>query len=312
MGINEVHKERIEWIDGLKGFACFMIFTHHFMLAFIPATYFGANATSHNSWDVAFAQHPLSAIVNGDFWVFVFCLLSNLLISILALNHQWDRDYISKAMVKRYFRFTLPIAVLGIFVYILQRANLMYTTSANIYAESPWLATLYSNEISLNDLVRVPFFSVLFSCDGTISTALWMLTFVYIGSFISWILIGIFYKRNGYCIFFLCFLAVYVLKCQGQYYLATAPIGALLAIYLKNGCYGTDRIRNFMKRKSSLWIAIVLMAIGFLFGGFPSCGEVKPTNIYGRTIFRSVAPWNHFIGACLMIIGVVLISNKKY
>ena len=33
--------ERLTWIDGLRGLACILIFTHHFLVSFFPSSYNG-------------------------------------------------------------------------------------------------------------------------------------------------------------------------------------------------------------------------------------------------------------------------------
>lgn len=293
---------RIEWIDGLKGVACLMIFTHHFMLAFLPATYFGVDATSHNPWDIAFSQSPFSVFANGDFWVFAFCILSDILISFLAIRHHNENNYIANAMVKRYFRFSLPVFILGILAFCIQKFDLLYTTQADIYAGSPWLRALYSDKIFWVDIIRSPFFSVLFQCDGILSTALWMLTHVFVGSFIAWILTMIVYKRIRANI--VCLVMFVVLTYQKNYYLAVAPIGVVIAQYLAVEVKMTKIIRKRLKVMS-----VFFLSVGLLFGGYPSCASVIPNNIYA--FFPPKIRFIHMIGASLTISGLVLSPMQK-
>lgn len=39
--------QRLRWLDGLRGIACLGVFTHHFILTFFPAMYYGDSQCAH-------------------------------------------------------------------------------------------------------------------------------------------------------------------------------------------------------------------------------------------------------------------------
>ncbi len=76
--------KRIKWLDGIKGIAAIGVFTHHFLLDFLQSTYSGSRVSAHISAELeyGFAQSPLSVLVNGNFWVCMFCLISGIILSL--------------------------------------------------------------------------------------------------------------------------------------------------------------------------------------------------------------------------------------
>lgn len=115
-----IHK-RIKWLDGLKGLACLAVFAHHFFLAFLPAAFYGDAGMSHtdNGWDIMLAQSPIGVVINGNFMVAIFCLVSGMVLSMQVMKLE-DKKQISAIIVKRYPRLMLPIILMAISVYIMQ------------------------------------------------------------------------------------------------------------------------------------------------------------------------------------------------
>ena len=67
---------RLRWIDGLKGLASLMIFFHHFILAFVPALYYGTRVQSNLfEYESMLAESPFMFFVGGHFLVSLFLVL---------------------------------------------------------------------------------------------------------------------------------------------------------------------------------------------------------------------------------------------
>ena len=167
-----MNSKRLYWIDGLKGIACIMIFIHHFMLAFFPASYYGEGAMIHgnNGWEVGLSQSPVGVLINGNFWVCVFCLVSGLVQSYKIYNSN-DFSKLPNDMVKRYFRFTGPIFVVSFIVFIMLQTNMFWNAEINEIVKSPWLENFYLEKKTLKDVIISSFVTVLFGGDSTFSTA---------------------------------------------------------------------------------------------------------------------------------------------
>lgn len=289
--------DRLYWVDGLKGIACLLIFTHHFLLAFYPASYYGINSVSHFKYDTWFATSPISFIVNGNFLVHLFCILSGLLISYNLIKN-FNIDRVSNSLLKRYFHFSIPILIVGLVVYIMLKFHLFTNISTSLLTGSSWLSSYYTNILSLKQILISALINTLFVGDDMISTAFWMMSYIFYGTFLTYILNFISFHKNRKILYFYIILLVILIFLNS--YMACFVIGYLLA-------YGMIKIKNKLGSKIDSFIGIVFLILGFFFGGYPS--GVIPTNIY------SLLPNNiflfHLIGATFVIIGVYFLNPLK-
>lgn len=79
-----IAKDKIKYIEGIRGLAAIIVVLHHYTLAFYPALNFGdSNQTNfgNGSLELLFANTPLNLIYNGGFAVSVFFILSGFVLS---------------------------------------------------------------------------------------------------------------------------------------------------------------------------------------------------------------------------------------
>lgn len=294
--------KRIEWADGLKGGACFLIFIHHFLVAFFPASYFGNMTVVHGSleWDLKLSQEWWGVIVNGNFWVCVFCLLSGLVqsYSIFAKN---DYESLSRSMIKRYFRLALPIFVFSFFVYFLLYFNCFSHLQANEMAQSPWFGGLYTAPVSFRSIFTDSLIRVWLTENTTFSTAFWMLHHVFLGSFLTYCISIIAMRKEKRVL--IVYLGLFVGFWVTQSYMLCFVLGAFMAYVI---CY--CEILNFKNQYLREFMGMVVLIFGLFLGGAPS-GTV-PTNYYRWIPLDSIRM--HVLGAFLFVAGLWLcrpISN---
>ena len=82
--MNEIRTapERLFWLDGIKGISYLCVFLHHFCLRYFPATFYGLEAASMaNGVDLFLASSPLGLLINGNFFVHLYILISVYVIS---------------------------------------------------------------------------------------------------------------------------------------------------------------------------------------------------------------------------------------
>ena len=88
MAMTTQNSKRITWIDGLKGIACLLIFTHHFSLEYFNGAYFGDIMESKLPFqlDIRLSYEPYGILTNGNFWVCVFVTLAAFLTAVSVLR----------------------------------------------------------------------------------------------------------------------------------------------------------------------------------------------------------------------------------
>lgn len=283
--------KRIYWIDSLKGIACIKIFVHHFFVGFMPASYYGVGAMQHGNdgWEVLLSQNPTSVLINGNFWVGVFCVLSGLVQGYKIFSME-SLDRLPKDMVKRYFRLSLPVFFISLAVYLMMKGEMFYNVQANQIVQSPWLGTYYLEKKTLKDVFYTSFISVWFVGDSTFSNAFWMLKEIFVGSYLTYILSMIGYKKRKNVLVIYAGLGIIFLILQS--YMLAFVAGVTIAYIMAN----TEK-----KIKYQPMIGGIEILAGCFFGGYPT--GVVPTNVYRFFNFQSYVIW-HILGAFLVILGI--------
>jgi len=72
---------RLQHLDGIRGIAAFAVFVCHFIQVFVPHVYYLDAAQGHGLWEDEFATSPFNIIVNGNFAVCLFFVLSGFVLS---------------------------------------------------------------------------------------------------------------------------------------------------------------------------------------------------------------------------------------
>lgn len=289
-------KKRIVWIDGLKGFACIGVLLHHFLLAFLPATYYGDLNMSiiQNKLDVKMAQAPYAFFINGNYMVALFCLVSALVLGLKVMNLE-NRRYVTEMFIKRYPRLMLPTIPVIISVYVMLKYECFSHLKAAKWTQSPWLASYYLEKVSFKRCIDSIFVTTWYASDVTFSNAFWMLGSLFFGSMLAIILSTFTWKirRNAVeLIYVFCvFLYIRVNTLQLAF-----VFGVLLAHLFKE--------RKYLFNHKG--IGIFCFLLGIFLGGYPS--GIRPVNIYR---YLNILPqeilsyqfW-HIIGAFFTVYGL--------
>lgn len=293
--------ERIKWIDGLRGVSAFGVYLHHFIVAFIPAAFFGTGAPVrlYKGVDLLLAQSPFAFSVVGNFLVCVFCIVSGMVISSQVMNSH-NHDAVSYVIAKRYLRMALPLFVVSLTVYFLMKQSLFSNVEASTLTGSSWLASYYGNPASLKAVFLTSFNTVWFVGDNTFSTAFWMMSILFKGSFLAILLGEISWKYRKSCIYFYIALALVFIRIDSMYLLFV--LGTVLSYLMKNEI-GAGKYPY-------LWVMV--LAIGLFLGGYPS--GMEPTNIYRVLWLPSYLTrfqFFHILGAFFTVLGILYLEPAQ-
>lgn len=296
-------RKRITFFDGLKGFACFGVFTHHFLLSFFPASYYGAEAdvrTASGS-DAALSAAPYSFFVNGNFWVCLFLMISAFLAShkIFQLKAAYEAypectpdavssdhaapgsrmpvfDTLSATLLKRYLRLMIPAALIGILSYFL--TDLLTLTGMN-----------YIGKVNARSFPSFLYHAVVHMwifVDSSVQGPFWMLHYLLFGSYLAILVALATPRKNRLALPIHLFLAA-ALGILDRYY-ACIVLGVTIC-YLYHHTVSRQKASDagFLNKALRLLAenkmvrgtaGILLLLTGLFLGAYPS--YVRPENIY--------------------------------
>ena len=301
--MNEGTKGRIQWLDGLKGWAAMGVFSHHFLLGFYPAAYFGSEKESLAPFglDQVLSIHPLGVFVNGNFWVCVFLTISAFLLSnqVMKLPEQDFRGKLSKILLKRYPRLLKPTLITAVFAYFLLK---ILTFSGLNYIHK-------TTELSVPGLLLHSLVIQWVTPDPLVLGPFWMLHYLLFCSFLA-ILLAIPDKEEyqWYPVFLLAM--TYPLGMINRYFVSAA-LGALLSDLF---------LYRMSKREGQgsayIVFGILLILAGLYLGGYPSYVE-DPPNFYrhfGFYVHRVVEAYEviHCAGAFFLLAGLWLLPKRRF
>lgn len=301
-------KSRAVYLDNFKGIAAFFVMVHHLLVAYLPVSYYGSNSGGYCDTPLVnwLSQTPFVFFFNGNFWVFIFLMVSGYIMFAQGSKIN-DQATFSSKFLTRYIKLLIPVIPICIIVFFLKNGlnSIFYNVEVGSGIGSSWLQNGYANPISFKDFIFAPF-TIFLKGDDTFSNAFWMLDKLFISSLMVFVVAFAFQnvKKNKLFYYVLICLASLFLN---SYYLPTF-LGGL--IYMLS----SSNLKSKIKSKTlCILIATIALVFGFICAGYPS-GRI-PTNFYiyfeKYRILRELLPavdFYHILGA-FMVLLVVMNSN---
>ena len=286
-------KEKIGYINTLKGLACLGVFLHHLFLIFLPATYSGQKLDMVIPGDYLFGCSPLGVLFNGNFYVCLFILISSFLLSGSIFLSTGKKFFV--ALIKRYPRLMLPVLAVNIISQItFYFLNILSINVDNLF-----------NSNFLN-IIKLSLFDI-WVTDSISVAGYWMMHLLFIGSYIS-IIVSLFvlkFKKDSYRRIFI-FSLFPILIFFSTYFAAT-----IFGVWIAFEMHCTKTIYNLKTKirqsKASLLIFTFFTSIIVIYlGGYPSAG-IEYNNVYAIAnylplIIRNSPQLFHIAGALFAII----------
>ena len=212
-------RERLEYLDGLRGVAAVIVLLHHMVLSFYPQLADGSQHYFHGDWPLA----PVMLAWGGNLCVCIFFLLSGFVLVPATLH---ARSYLLTQFARRLIRLVPPVLAASLLGYALWSLGLMRNTAATTVGASGWLGQFFQGSPSMPELLwdalRMPFVPV----ESRYDPVLWTMHVEYVGSFGIIAAYVLLHRRLWRTIFLLAVLAL----TYGTYY-SDFIVGALLADY---------------------------------------------------------------------------------
>lgn len=296
-------KEKILYLEGLRGLAMTMVVLNHFAAVFYPAIIFGKKAASHNFFELLIYETPMNIFFSGIFALSIFFLLSGYFLSYKYFKfHQ--REPIISSMIKRYLRLVIPILVSMLIAYTFLKLGLFYNHSvASLTGSSMWFANFWSFEANiLNAALEGLFFTSIFKGNSTYNPVLWMMGYEFAGSLLVYITLILFkFSRNKVIVYFLLIFITW------KSYLLAFVLGVLI-------CDLEHRsIINIFKYRYKI-IGVLLLVLAVYFGSFP-IASTKDT-IYDFIKIPLLSDDEnvilfHTVAACLVFLAIKSLDKFK-
>ncbi|HEY0182118.1 MAG TPA: acyltransferase family protein, partial [Rhodopila sp.] len=158
---------RVGWLDGLRGIAALQVLLLHYASAFQPAIGLRLPTLMHNRWEAAFIHTPLFFPFDGYTAVYVFFLISG-----VVLTQAFERMPLAMAtgILRRVVRLGLPmvaaLAFGALLFALMPAANL---AAAEQSGSRTWLGAGGPSEVSLLSLAHQAAFEGMFVGYGGVS-----------------------------------------------------------------------------------------------------------------------------------------------
>lgn len=217
--INRSHGSRVEWIDGLKGLGCVIVYLSHFRMA----------GFFHFQLD-----NLIATFFDGAFAVSVFLIVSAYSISISFEKKSFDFYALRSMILKRYFRLSFPIALITLSIAVLYYAGLMYNKEASMVLSSPVLCDFFS-KVSVGSLIKTIITSPL-GLEYSWLPQGWMLRYIFWGTYIVFVLMIGMYKMSVSKQIVILLFSTFIIHYCSLYYIPVV-FGIYIYIYDNNAQY---------------------------------------------------------------------------
>jgi peptidoglycan/LPS O-acetylase OafA/YrhL len=97
---------RVRYLDGLRGFAAFVVLLSHVSIVAFPSIFNGLPEMARLRWEWRLAGTPLDLLWAANFAVCIFFVMSALVLS--AFCEKEGTNFVANS-VRRYIRLTVPI-----------------------------------------------------------------------------------------------------------------------------------------------------------------------------------------------------------
>ncbi|CAK7237673.1 hypothetical protein SBRCBS47491_010074 [Sporothrix bragantina] len=267
------------YLDGLRGFAAFLVYIHHNELWAHAASTEGDNAAFENAWGFEHRRHfaTLPFVRNfftgGHIAVAIFYVISGYVLCakplslVMAGEHLKLLDSMASSFFRRWFRLYIPIFA----------TTFIYVTSWHVFGNY-WVSNSDQHATILEEYwnwyVELKNFTFLFK-EGTIwvtfNTHLWSIPFEMRGSMMVFILMLVIYRVTTFyrhCI--MLGLAFYFIYIVDAYYCCMFMVGVYLCyldLLAKRG-----ELPNWIARKKAhkYKYIIPMYIVGLYLAGVPS------------------------------------------
>ena len=246
---------RLVHLDGIRGAAAFSVFVCHFIQVFLPHIYYKSRDEGHGLWEDEFATSPFNIVVNGNFAVCLFFVLSGYVLSSRFLA-DGDIGYLRRLAAKRYLRLALPVVGAVLLAWVILAAGGYSYGAARVFTLSG-MSDTYAAFTPFWAALEQGAAGAFFRGEWSLDPVLWTMQTELYGSFLVFGLLALFgHGRRRWLVYAIACAVFY-----NSYYLAFV-LGAVLAdLHLWCG-----------ERDAPYPATLLLITLGVYLGSYPYYG----------------------------------------
>lgn len=267
-------KQKILWIDGLKFIACMGVFWSHFLKVYVLGSEVGITEINHI---VRSFFNIINVLVNGNFWVCVFCILSG------YLACQKSANTFKELMIDlfiRYLRFVVPFAVMAIVVWLISISIKFPTSLYSELLKNPSLLEHYTNKINVIDICKC-----IFLFNPVLNSTMWMIQPLFLTNCIIYIYNFAVRKINNHSTNMILIVLFIIFGLAGR-----IQNNCMYCACVLLGCFISDKL--FCKMNEKVRIIIFITSIILLSGGHDAIISIISGYINMPSILYLGPYWN--------------------
>ncbi len=290
-------KEKLQYIDGLKGIGALMVYLCHFVFAFYYAAYtlLPEHVNTRTGVEILIGKTPLNFFYNGNGAVCLFLVFSGFVLC-LSYFQTRDRSRLKTSAFKRYFRLMPVILAVNILISILMSFGLYRNNEVATLTKSiPWFQGFNQFEPSLFGMLYESLFGCFIRGSNDYNGVLWTIPYLFWGALLIYLaeyLVG--ENRLRY----ITYAVMILVSLKTDIYFAGIFLGFVLCDF-----FSTQEKLVRLYRRFQL-IPLLVFLLGFYLTSYPSIGTELPGTIY-RFLPAAYTVIYHIAGAFFLTAGVL-------
>jgi peptidoglycan/LPS O-acetylase OafA/YrhL len=295
-------KDKLQFVEGLRGFAALIVIFQHLVLMFYPALYTGTAANAHFS--NPFLEHnislsPLNILYNGNFAVCLFFVLSGFVLSFKYFKTNQPHIVLEYA-IKRYFRLFIPVAFSILFVIAALAITAPNILGLEIYTNGgDWLKGLFTEKPNMPDVLYNMFIDVFVNGNNKYNPVLWTMGVEFLGSMMLFAALMLMHFVNRKDIVLLVIIVFLVFS--KYYFYAAFFAGALISLYY---------IKEVEVKKTNYLLNTLLLIAGIYFASYPTAWQYLQESIYSPLLILKIDLMNFSLVLGSVLIFLMVTKSK--
>lgn len=236
-------KKRLEWVDGIKALSAVFICIFHYVLAFFPQGFVGfkSGVPLEKEKEVFLEYFPWSVVSNASFPLYLFFGLIAFIPAYKCFKNN-TVSHLKVQAIKRYFRFVFPVVACTLIAYAFWKMGICRNVELADFTNSPWLAGLVPENVSLKEALYSGFVNVFIHSDGRYYSALWCMNLIFIGSYTVYVFLGLYGRSEWRVAAYVIMVPILFLFPQYAAFFFVIPVAELCAKGIRDEAIGKQLV----------------------------------------------------------------------